>query len=119
MLEFGAFLSSLTLRLMTQRMIDQHEGSHRFHHDDRARQHAGIMTAAGFDGRILQRNIDGVLLPHDRGDRFEGDSKINRLAVANAPLDPTGTIGDGVNFLGPSAESIVVLRARQENAPEA
>jgi hypothetical protein len=42
------------LRLVPQRMVHQHQGGHRFDHRDRSRQHAWIVTPAGFQRRVFE-----------------------------------------------------------------
>jgi hypothetical protein len=45
--------SSTALRLVTQRVVHQHQCGHGFHHRHGARQYAGIVTATALDRRVV------------------------------------------------------------------
>lgn len=83
----GAPSIGSTLRFVPQGMVNKNERRHRFDHWYGAWQHAGVMTPTGSECCILEIHVHGLLLDHHRGDRFEGDPKINRLSVGNATLD--------------------------------
>src|SRR3989442_11146891 len=82
-----------TLGFVPQRVINEHEGRHRFNNWHRPWQHAWVMPAAGLQCGIFELDIDGLLFLHDRSNRLEGDSKVNRLPVGNPTLNSARTVG--------------------------
>src|SRR5712691_3070387 len=112
-------MALFALRLLPQRMVHQHQRSHGFDHRDSAWQNAGIMAATGFETSILEFNVDGILLAHDRRHWFEGDAKMDGLTIGNAPLNATGAIRGSKHLAAFGAERIVVLRAREQNSIKA
>src|SRR5262249_35443676 len=51
-------------RFVAKRVIDEDERGHGLDHRDRARQHAGIVSPAPGDGRVLTSRAHGRLLAH-------------------------------------------------------
>jgi len=110
---------SQTLGLVAQGVVDQDQRGHRLDNRNGAGQHAGVVAAPAFEGCVLEVNVNRVLRLHEGGDRFEGDTEINRLAVGNASLNAARTIGRGIDPAAFGPERVVVLRAREQNAAEA
>src|SRR5262249_10674118 len=79
-------------RLLAQSVIGQDEGSHGLDHRHRPREHARVVSAATPDGGVLAAGAHRALLLHDGGGRLERDAEIDRLAVADAALDPAAQV---------------------------
>ena len=108
-----------TLRLLTKRVVDQHERGHRFNHRNGSRQDAGIVASAPFEGGVLQFAIHSLLLHHHCCDWFERDPEVNRLAIGNPALDSARTVARRAHFSINVSIGVVVLCAGQENSTEA
>src|SRR5215472_9973327 len=91
-------LDSLTLGLMPQCMVHKNKRGHCFDHRDRSRQNARIMTAACLESRVVKANVDCVLLVHHGCNRFEGHTKVDRLAIGNATLNAAGPVAGRIDL---------------------
>src|SRR5204863_3991016 len=58
--EGGAADLSFALRLVAQRVIDEHQRSHRFDHGNGTGKDARIVTAARFQSRVLELHVNRV-----------------------------------------------------------
>jgi len=63
------------LGLVAEGVIEEDQGGHGFDEDDRAREDAGVVAAAAFQGGVAMIEIDRKLFEHDGGDRFETDTE--------------------------------------------
>ena len=107
------------LGFLAEGVVDEDEGGHGFDHGDGAGEDAGVVASAAFEGGVMQADVHGVLLVHDSGDGFERDAEINQLAIGDATLDSTGTIGRGSHFAGLHSKGVIVLQTGEEDAAEA
>ena len=73
-----------------------------------------------FKGRRLTARINRLLCLADRRRRLEGHANHDRFAVADAPLNPAGIVGGGVQApIGGGEEGIVVLTALEQGPGKA
>jgi len=79
---------STALCLLPQRMSNQNQCRHRFHHRHRPWQYTGIMPPARLKPGVFVTNIHGVLLVHHRRHRLECDAEENGLSVGMPPWMP-------------------------------
>jgi len=63
------------LCFVAERMIDQHQRRHGFDHRHSARQHTRIVASAGFQLRIFEIDVHGLLFVQDGRDRLEATRK--------------------------------------------
>src|SRR5262249_49178614 len=76
------------------------------------------MAAPGLQPGVLEVDVHGVLLVHDRGHGLERDPKVDRFAVRDPTLDPTGTVGHRPDFAPAHAKRVVVLPAGEQDPAE-
>src|SRR5579863_5137551 len=106
------------LRLLAKGVVNQNQRGHGFDHRHGAGQDTRIMPAAALQGGIMEMNVHGVLLMHDRGYWLEGDSEINGFAVGNAALNARRSVRDGAHLAALHAEGVIMLPAREQDAVE-
>jgi hypothetical protein len=73
--------------LTSQQVICEHKRRHSFDDRHSAWYHTWVMTAFAREGYIITRFIDGLLVLHDSGNRFESDIEIDIHAIGDAALD--------------------------------
>ena len=76
------------LRALAQRVIAEHQGSHRLNHRHSARKHARVVPAACGKFHLLSGNSYSLLRFGDRRGGFEGHTKDDGFTIADSSLNP-------------------------------
>src|SRR5262245_24931107 len=106
------------LSALPQIVIGKYEARHCFDHRDRARQHARVVAALGFQRHGVSAAVDGLLGLANGGGRLERDAEHDVLAVADAALYAAGTVADGAHAALLDGERIVVGDSGQRHTAE-
>ena len=100
------------MALLSEQMICQRQGHHRFHHGYGPRQHAGVVTPFCGQGCRIAIRVDGLLFFANGGRWFESHSDHDRFSVADPALDAPGVVRGGMEAAIVSwDEGIIVFAA--------
>src|SRR6516225_338179 len=108
------------LPALTQVMVRDHAGHHRFADRHRANADAGIMSAGRGNVGLVSVTIDGAPRDKNRGCRLDRETGDHRLPGGNAAKDATGIVGEKPRFaVVTHADFIAVLLAGEFGGAEA
>ena len=92
-----------------QVIVEYRHGSHGFYNGHRTRQYTRVVTAFGFQYRIVPVDVDGRLFHQNGSYRFEGHLEIDVLTVADSSLNTTGAVGTGLDVSVVVVENVILL----------
>ena len=107
------------LGFLAECVVEKDQSGHGFNHRDGAGEDARVMTAATFEGGVLEVEADCFLFHHHSGNWFEGGAEVNRFTIGNPALHTAGAVCGGADFAIDGTERIVVLGAGELDGGEA